>query len=971
MPTDTLLRVVFAFLAGLASLWIEVSGLRLLLGVVGSGQAAFSGVLAVFLVGQAIGALLVGRAADRAGRPALLFALSSLLAAAATAAAPLLAGRAGEALAALLWTPGDPFAHGLVAVAGAAAALLLPAVLTGGLVSSLVADGRRVGRSESAALYAASTAGAVLGVLSAHFVLLPEIGVRATLFACAALLAALGLSTWLTLGGREAGGEGETSPGDAGLGAGERPAAARAFVAGFALLGAEVCALRVARQWLDGSATSSAVVLAVFVGAVAPGVLLGARSARRGWARRTGGVWLAAGAVSLAVAGLVADRWFPEPGTGLAATANAGVALTGLFAPAAALLAAALGALFAGRTAGSGSGYGLLVAAHTLGGVSALTAVPYLVVPTFGLRGAFFATGLVAAAGLAGRPVGRTLPRAGAVAAAVAAALAGADLRFVPHDPAFPRLLALVEGPDANVAVLEAPGGRRPVLYVDRTARQGGGDFVRWERRQGLLPALVSSKPDRVLALGLGTGETVKGLLDGGARHVEAVEVVGGVVDVLGHFTAPGEAGLLADPRVRVLRDDAVSYVKRVGAQYDLVVGDLFFPWQEGAGRLYSLEHFREVRRRLASDGTFWQWLPLHQMRWEDFGVVARTFARAFPDVCVFLLDPVAPFPIVALVGSEGRIEIDLDALARRLEDERLGRAAAALGLREPLDVVELYLGDRYTIDAAFLADEELGAEPSLTTLDLPIVEYRVARHRRPDIERALENFNNVALHLGGSILSRVRTHAQESADRDALGLRLNRRLDARTQWVLGHYWRLRRSVEPEEAESLEALEATRYLAGLRFDPEHPGLRDEVRRLAAERLRDRKFSEAFALAQAAWTLTADPAFARTAATAALLLGEDEKAVELLEPLVSEDGGEPTDRMLLGMARFLLGQDEQARAELDRAFAESGGQVSGIAQAMRAWLHGSDEEARRRIEPLLDHPVWGALARRASKRRGAG
>ena len=91
----------------------------------------------------------------------------------------------------------------------------------------------------------------------------------------------------------------------------------------------------------------------------------------------------------------------------------------------------------------------------------------------------------------------------------------------------------------------------------------------------------------------------------------------------------------------------------------------------------------------------------------------------------------------------------------------------------------------------------------------------------------------------------------------------------------------------------------------------------------------------------------------------------------VEPLVGGDRGAPTDRMLLGMARFLLGEDERAREDLDRAYAESGGRVSGIAQAMRAWLHGSDEEARRRIEPLLDHPVWGTLARRAAKRQGAG
>ena len=56
------------------------------------------------------------------------------------------------------------------------------------------------------------------------------------------------------------------------------------------------------------------------------------------------------------------------------------------------------------------------------------------------------------------------------------------------------------------------------------------------------------------------------------------------------------------------------------------VVGDLFFPWQAEAGFLHTREHFEHVRRLLRPGGVFCQWIPGHQMGWEEIGVIGGRY---------------------------------------------------------------------------------------------------------------------------------------------------------------------------------------------------------------------------------------------------------------------------------------------------------------------------------------------------------
>ena len=137
--------------------------------------------------------------------------------------------------------------------------------------------------------------------------------------------------------------------------------------------------------------------------------------------------------------------------------------------------------------------------------------------------------------------------------------------------------------------------------------------------------------------------------------------------------------------------DDARSFLRASPQRFDVIVGDLFVPWQLGSGSLFSREHFTNARARLAAGGVFCQWLPLYQLTKGEFLTIARSFADVFPAADLFRGDFFGTHPIASLCGAAESATSGPRRRARSLpsSDDRwianpLGPAALYIG---PLDV--------------------------------------------------------------------------------------------------------------------------------------------------------------------------------------------------------------------------------------------------------------------------------------------
>ncbi|WP_051952693.1 hypothetical protein [Methylocapsa aurea] len=715
-----------AGLSGFAGLAYEIIWTRLLAVSLGHEIVAALGVMTALFAGLALGALALGAPwFNMKARPAYWYAgLELAIGAWAVLLIPL-APLAGDLALALAPVDASPARQWLVAFA-LPFALLLPATLAmGGTLPTLeaVLAPRLCGGGAVGIVYAANTLGAVAGALATIFLLIPALGLTATLMACAAVNLVCAITMWLC-GGQAHSGSAAARPADPRSAAG-RAQLAPLFLTGLLGIGYEVLTIRVVSQILENTIYTFAILLAVYLLGTACGGALQSRLAKR-YDRDALTVRLVlltslccvGGAVALASSEtiLTALQGFAPPTMASRLGAEFGVAGAAFLLP-----TIAMGALFAQLAQGvrdRAGALGAALAVNTLGAALAPILFGPLLLP---LIGAKFGFTLVALFYLLALPNfrGRTRALAAlAAAAAIALQLSPLSLRFIQTPPGG-ALLWHRDGVMAAVSVVRDQAGANH-LQVNNHFRMGGDASIRSDAREAHIPLLLHPNPKRALFLGLGTGTTLSAVGDHPGVIADGVELVPEVVESFPWFrqSAPN---LGRDANLRVHVADARRFVRAAGDRYDVVVADLFHPSLDGSGALYTQEHFAAIRDRLAEDGLFCQWLPLHQLDLDTLRVILRTFLAVFPNSSAYLAQFSIETPLVALVGRLSPKSYPVDWLSRRVQDGSLGARLAALDLRDDTALFGLYLAS---------ADElRLFAGPGpLNSDDRPLVTTQAPR---------------------------------------------------------------------------------------------------------------------------------------------------------------------------------------------------------------------------------------------------
>src|SRR5262249_50718909 len=118
---------------------------------------------------------------------------------------------------------------------------------------------------------------------------------------------------------------------------------------------------------------------------------------------------------------------------------------------------------------------------------------------------------------------------------------------------------------------------------------------------------------------------------------------------------------------IRIHTADARRFVRTTSERYDVAVADVYHPWIDGAGTLYTREHFSAIRELLTEGGLFCQWLPLHQLDLATLRIIIRTFLAEFPHASAYLAQFSTGTPLVALVGSREEKTYPDDWFSRRV----------------------------------------------------------------------------------------------------------------------------------------------------------------------------------------------------------------------------------------------------------------------------------------------------------------
>lgn len=551
--------------------------------------------------------------------------------------------------------------------------ILLPATFgMGASLPAMAALARTTANSRViAGSYAANTLGAMAGALLGAFALMPTFGLDASVRICAAINIIVGMLAPTLAGSAHLPDSNDRAPLS-------RPLALTLFLSGFLAIAWEVVGFRLLAQILENTVFTMAVLLAVYLA----GQSLGAALWRK--FHRLEAAW-AFGALALLAA---ASLWLFNIARPLYAWARTqfgdslgGVMSAEILATAAMFLlpTVAMGAAFASLVERAGeSRLGPAILVNSVGAAAAAIFVPFLF-PKIGAAGILIVLGFGYAA------LGWRRPILSAIAI-LALLFAPRPLRITNLPPAA-KLVEYREGKMANVAVTETPDGHR-TLFVNNRFQMGGTAAAIPELRHGHIPLLLHPDPRRALFLGLGTGISLSSAAAHPALFGEGVELLPEVAAVLPQFFRD-----TASP-TNIHIADARTFIRQSPNTYDVIVGDLFHPAQDGAGFLYTREHFARVQERLAEGGLFCQWLPLHQLDLPNTHTIIRTFRSVFPNAQAFILRFNVDAPVIGLVGWKGSPpQWNENWVEARAVENLLGPELRRVALGDSLRLFGCYLG--------------------------------------------------------------------------------------------------------------------------------------------------------------------------------------------------------------------------------------------------------------------------------------
>ncbi|HLY92886.1 MAG TPA: fused MFS/spermidine synthase, partial [Candidatus Angelobacter sp.] len=757
--------------------WSKALGL-----IFGHTVYAIATVLAVFMAGLAAGSAYFGALAERQTEPIALYARVEF-AVAATGALSL-AGLAGVRF---LYVTAYPAVGGLQPLLlalrffGAAVVLFIPTFFMGGtlpiLVRGVMRDSAELGIRVSQ-LYWVNTLGAVAGTLISGFVLLPVLGLRVTIAVAVALnilagLIALRMAQDLR-GARVAKGAAKTAKTIDSAAPSPQYANSRFLLFLFGVVGCAAFAYEIAWTRLlaitIGSSTYAfTLMLAMFLtGAVVGSAFFQRFSGSSGQVSITTLSRTQIGIGIAALSSLVLFRWIPAiiPSL-LRATQQtfSGLLLAQFVTSALTVLPAAIVfgfnfplvvVLFSG-SAGAGAGgaakVGRAYAANTLGAIVGSVITGFWLVPwlgSFRVIAAAAGVNLLLALVLDLRSSQRRmLPLATDILCLLIAVVVGASSFFynrpllslsavlygnsyghlsLDEIAATTDLLFMADGVNDSIAVVRTDANVS--LRVNGKVDASSGD-ARTQLLLGHLGAAFHPAPRRVLVIGFGSGMTVSAVAGyPDVERIDCVEIEPAVIRAAPYLKTLNR-GVLNDPRVHLIFDDARNFLLTSRQKYDLIISEPSNPWIAGVATLFTDEYYNAARERLAPGGMFVQWVQAYSLAPDDLRMIAASFAPHFADVTLWR----AAETDLLFLGRTQATPFQFARLRSLWQNQPLHKDFESLDLHQPEGLAAYYLLD----DAAV---RKLGAGSVLNTDDRTLLEYHAPRsllaHGLSDANQAL-----------------------------------------------------------------------------------------------------------------------------------------------------------------------------------------------------------------------------------------
>ncbi|MCX7153571.1 MAG: fused MFS/spermidine synthase, partial [Proteobacteria bacterium] len=640
------------------------------------GHAAYAQtlVLALFMGGMGAGAWIASRYSANWKNLLRGYALAeALIGLAALVFHPVFVAVTDIAYASILPSAGGEIAAGM-AKWTLAALLILPQTVLLGMTFPLMSAGliRRAPAEPGgtlAMLYFTNSFGAALGVLAAGFFLIEQVGLPGTIQTAAAINLLIAVVIWVAFPRTE-------KP----MGVEQQPNSASGGINLFLLVAAltgtasfiyEIGWIRMLSVVLGSSTHSFELMLSAFILGIASGSLWVKRRIDRivNVQRYLGIVQVVMGLLALATLPLYGEMFGimgkvvktlgkTDTGYTLFLLASDGIALAVMF-PAAFCAGMTLPLISAAllKTGHGEKSIGMVYAANTIGSIAGIIIAAHIAMPLLGLKGMITA-GAALDMGLGIILLSKIRARkpawisAGASVAAVCLSLtifsldlykmaSGVFRRGDVYGPESAQLVFYKDGKTTSVSLMQFQEGLslRTNGKSDGAINLGEGERISDELTMVMTGAIpLAYKPDakHAAVIGIGTGLTSHTLLSNlKLEALDTVEIEPAMAEASRYFSARN-GSVWADPRSRLIFDDAKTAFSLRNARYDIIISEPSNPWVSGVASLFTTEFYRLSKRYLNQGGVLVQWLQMYETDISLLASVMKALGENFEDYVIY-----------------------------------------------------------------------------------------------------------------------------------------------------------------------------------------------------------------------------------------------------------------------------------------------------------------------------------------------
>jgi spermidine synthase len=575
-------------------------------------------------------------------------------------------------------------------------------------------------------LYAANTAGAVLGCLLAGFYLLRVYNMPIATYIAAGINLAVALASFALarttpeiIHKRTAALEVDQPRGAPG----DWPVYLTIALSGACALGAEVVWTRLLGMLLLGTVYVFSIILAVFLVGLAIGSLAGSWLLKRLDPRAALGWCQILLALTIAWTAYSIIHILPYWHDGVLVTTNAwSMYALDLNRCLLAILPAPLlwGASFplacaaiSRRGGDPGIVAGQVYAMNTAGGIAGALLMSLVLIPGIGSQQS--QRWLIIASAVAGCfALARLLRNSKLAGLALLASLAVVGLLVWRVDPipgdliAYGRRMAVnagsstllysAEGRNSSVAITRW-GSSTIYINVNGHVEATTELFdMTLQRMVGHLPALLHPNPRSVLGIGFGAGVSAGTFTRYPTiQKITICEIEPLIPPASTRFFAAQNYEVAKNPKTHIVFDDARHYLMTTTEKFDVIASDPLDVFVKGTAALYSKEYFESVKRHLNPGGMFTLYVPLYETDETTIRSELATFFDAFPNGTLWANTREGLGYDMVFMGQIEPLRINLDEVLGRTKDPSYApvqQSLADIEMRSLNDLFSTYTGN-------------------------------------------------------------------------------------------------------------------------------------------------------------------------------------------------------------------------------------------------------------------------------------